>query len=105
MKTLVAAAGFAALAAMSAPALAQDNSLPLCSATVRDKCMQPARAQAMAADTYKGGGKDNSAMMGASSGHHSAKAHHRMAHKRTKTVKKTTTTTTPAKADSAAQPM
>jgi hypothetical protein len=102
MKTLVAAAGFAALAAMTAPAFAQDTSLPPCSATVRDKCMQPARAQAMASDTYKGGGKDNSAMMGASGGHGAMK-HHGMAHKRGKSMKKTSSM--PAKADPATQPM
>jgi hypothetical protein len=58
--------------ALAAPALAQDamqpastagTDLPVCSKDVQDRCQQGARAEAMAAETYKGGGNDNSARM------------------------------------------
>jgi hypothetical protein len=64
----------AALLAMgqAAPALAQAaaqpapaamGELPVCSKDVQDRCQQGPRAEAMAADVYKGGGNDNSARM------------------------------------------
>lgn len=58
--------------ALGAPALAQTatttpapsgEDLPVCSKDVRDRCQQGPRAEAMAAQTWKGGGKDNSARM------------------------------------------
>lgn len=55
---------------MAAPAFAQDaaapaagTELPICSKEVRDRCQQGPRAEAMAAEVWKGGGNDNSARM------------------------------------------
>jgi|GEM_PF-3649740 len=94
MKFLVPAA-LALLVA--APALAQDTmpavpaagTLPTCGPDVTDKCQQPAAAERVAADEYKGGGKDNSAMMGhgamrsgamrSGAMHHGHRPHHRRA--------------------------
>lgn len=89
MKFLVPAA-LALLVAV--PALAQDTmpavpaagTLPTCGPDVTDKCQQPAAAERVAADEYKGGGKDNSAMMGhgamrSGAMHHGHRPHHRRA--------------------------
>ena len=51
--------------------------LPTCSASVRDRCTQPAAAERVAAAEYKGGGKDNSAMMHASGAKQGKAIHHR----------------------------
>lgn len=58
----LAAPALAQDAAQSAPAAATGE-LPICSKDVQDRCQQGPRAEAMAADVYKGGGNDNSARM------------------------------------------
>lgn len=69
----------------AAPAAAPaGGSLPMCGPGVTDRCQQSERAQRMlAANEYKGGGKDNEAMgAGGGGGHGRMMAHHRRHHMR-----------------------
>jgi hypothetical protein len=65
MKVLALAS---AAALFAVPAVAQEaapaaGQLPVCSKEVRDRCIQGPAAQRMAAEEFKGGGRDNSARM------------------------------------------
>lgn len=76
MKNFAAIAAAFATVAFAAPALAQTADtaaapaamdaaaeLPICSKDMKDRCRQGSKAEARAADEYKGGGHDNSSMM------------------------------------------